>query len=487
MTAESAPAELPRLRVAVIGGGLSGLAAAYRLIELCAAAARPLELTIFEAADRLGGVIGTQHIDGYLLETGADAFITNKPWAVDLCRRLNIEEELIDTDETYRRSLVVRKGKPVAVPEGFMLLSPAKIWPVLKSPLFSPWGKLRLACEYFVPRKKNDDDESLAAFVRRRFGRQVLERLVQPLVGGIYTSDPEKLSLQATLPRFLEMEREYRSLIRASRKQSAAETSGSGARYGLFTAPAAGMSVLLDALRQAVSPRSDIRLKTKVERLEPIEPAGVAESRRWRVHSHEASADEYDAVVLAVRSHQVAEMVRGFDGPLAAALGGIEYTSSAIVVSGYRLADIEHPLDAFGLVVPAIENREILAVSFSSRKFPGRAPQGKVLLRTFVGGAMQPELFARDDAELTRIVGQELTSLLGVTGEPEFTIVARFANAMPQYHVGHGDRVAEIERRCAEHSGLAIAGNAYHGVGIPDCIHSGEIAASAIVGSLPAR
>ncbi len=243
-------------RVAVVGGGLSGLAAAHRLGELSRAQNLPIEISVFEASPRIGGVMGTERLGDYLIETGADSFITNKPWAVNLCERLGIADRLIPTEETHRGALVLRKGKPVPVPEGFQLLAPAKIWPVLKSPLFSPWGKLRMGLEYFLPRRHAEGDESLAGFVRRRFGREALERLVQPLVGGIYTSDPERLSLKATMPQFLEMERQHRSLIRAARskagknssRETQAEQSASGARYGLFATPKAGISELLEAL-----------------------------------------------------------------------------------------------------------------------------------------------------------------------------------------------------------------------------------------------
>lgn len=456
---------------------MTGLAAAHRVLELGQQHQRPVELTVYEASDQLGGVVGTVRIGDYLVELGADSFITNKPWAVDLCRRLGIDGELIPTDDTFRRSLVLRNGKPVPVPEGFMLLAPAKIWPVLMSPVFSPLGKLRLGCEYFLPRSQEQSDESLASFVRRRFGRQALDRLVQPLVGGIYTSDPEKLSLQATMPRFLEMEREHRSLIRASRKQaqnsSSGETSGSGARYGLFATLRNGISTLFDALRTRIEGAAQIRYNTRVA---SVAPAGDG----WLIHTDSGDTAEHDAVVVTARSYQVADMVAAFDTPLADALREIEYASTAIVVSGHRLEDVAHPLDAFGLVVPAIENRKILAVSFTSRKFPGRAPEGRVLLRTFVGGAMQPELFERSDDELDALVREELGSILGVQGEPDFMRIARYSKAMPQYHIGHLGRVVAIESRVAEHSGFAIAGSAYHGVGLPDCIHSGESAAESL-------
>ena len=465
-------------RVAVIGGGISGLAAAYRCVELADESQQLLQMTMFEAGDRVGGVFGTSHIDDYLVERGADMFITNKPWALDLCRRLGVDDQLIPTDETFRRSLVLRNGRPVPVPEGFMLLSPAKVWPILSSSLFSPWGKLRMGLEYIIPRRADNGDESLASFVRRRFGREALDRLVQPLVGGIYTSDPEKLSLRATMPRFLEMEKTHRSLIRASKrqasKQAAAEQQGSGARYGLFVAPKGGMTVILDELERRVKERAEIRLDTNIRRIDPVETGG------WSLTLDDGSNEQFDRVVIAIRSHQVAELIGGFDNQLAECLRKIPYASSAIVVSGHRLADISNPLDAFGLVIPHAEKRKILAVSYASRKLAGRAPDGHVLLRTFVGGAMQPELLEQSDEEILRMVRDELNDILGVGGDPDFSVVVRYQNAMPQYHVGHLELVEQIESRTETHLGLALAGNAYRGVGIPDCIHSGEQAAERV-------
>ena len=251
------------LRIAVVGGGITGLAAAHQLHELqpnC-----PTSVTLFEAGPRLGGLVDTRQVDGYTLELGPDSFITNKPGAIDLCRRLGLEGRLIPTDARYRRSLVLRRGRPVEVPEGFQLMTPAKVWPILTSPIFSWWGKLRMGCEYFLPAKRDVDDESLASFVRRRFGQEVLERLVQPLVGGIYTSDPEKLSLRATLPRFLEMERQFGSLIRASRKSArnaAANEHASGARYGLFATLAGGTRELIETLANRISSTTNVMTNT---------------------------------------------------------------------------------------------------------------------------------------------------------------------------------------------------------------------------------
>lgn len=469
-------------RVAVIGGGLSGLAAAHRLAELCTQAGRPLELVLFEAGPGVGGLVGTRVIGEYRVELGADSFITNKPWAVNLCRRLGIEDRLISTDARYRRSLVLRRGKPLPVPDGFQLLSPVDMGAVLRSRIFSWPGKLRMAMEYLVPRGGSDGDESLAHFVRRRFGNEALERLVQPLVGGIYTSDPEKLSLKATMPRFLEMEREHGSLIRALKRQKTAgrddDPSASGARYGLFTTPASGISELVEALTAKVSRAATMRLDTEVERIVPH-----ADSRGYILELPAGTQAHFDAVVVALPAWRAARLIDGFAARAAAELGRIEYASTAIVVSGHKLADVRHPLDAFGLVVPAIEKRKILAVSFTSRKFSDRAPTGCVQLRTFVGGAMQPELMDLSDEEIKRLVRGELEDIFGLTWQPDFALVARWMRSMPQYHVGHLNIVAGIEREMAPFPNLALAGNALYGVGIPDSIHSGELAAERVFAS----
>lgn len=476
------------IRVAVIGGGITGLAAAHRLIELSRESNRPLNLTLFEGSERCGGVIETRHIDDYLVEAGPDMFITNQRAALNLCERIGLTEELIPTDPTHRGSLVLRKGRPVRVPDGFMLLSPAKIWPILKSPIFSPLGKLRMGLELFVRGKRGDVEESLAAFVRRRLGREALDRLIQPLVGGIYTSDPEKLSLKATMPRFIDMESEHRSLILASRRQAASdakkpEFEGSGARYGLFTALRDGMSGLIARLQSVIESSADLQLKTGVDSV------ALNSDGSSTLVTTDDSEHEFDRVLFAVRAPHAASMlqsgcesVRHSDAhQVADSLRQIDYASTAIVVSGHQLSDIEHPLNAFGLVIPEIERRRLLAVSFTSRKFPGRAPDGRILLRTFVGGAMQPELLDHTDDEILAIVREELGEILGVRGEPDFAQVCRWNNAMPQYHVGHCEIVSRIESLTSGIPQIELAGNAYSGVGIPDCIRSGETAAERLL------
>ncbi|MEQ9411161.1 MAG: protoporphyrinogen oxidase [Fuerstiella sp.] len=474
-------------RVAIIGGGITGLAAAHRLISLN----DRVQVALFEGSQRPGGIIQTQHRDGFLIELGPDSFITNKPGGVRLCEEIGFSDQLIPTDNRFRRSLVLRKGRPRPVPDGFMLMAPARAWPILTTPVLSVRGKLRLLGEAFIP-GRTLDDESLADFVRRRFGKQALDRLVQPLVGGIYTSDPEKLSLRATLPRFPDMERDYGSVIRGtlatqkSKTSNASATSGSGARYGLFTTPADGLSSLIAALVQTLtaSGRVDFRTSVSVDGLVELTDAaaqdtsGTEQSAAWRVQCSDGSAESFHDVIITVPTHRAASLLKSTSlQPLAESLQQIEYASSAVAVTAHRLKDFSHPLDAFGLVIPHIENRRVLAVSFASRKFPNRAPEGHVLLRTFVGGAMQPELLQQDDSQILAMVQEELKNLLGMKSPPLFSQLVRYQNAMPQYHVGHLSRVAQIEQLLQQHPGLHLAGSAYHGVGIPDSITSGRAAA----------
>ena len=418
----------------------------------------------------------------------ADNFITTMPWAIDLCRRIGLDDQLIPTDASRRQAFVVHNSQLRKVPEGFLLMAPSRLWPIVATPILSWRGKMRLAWEYFVPRRRKAEDESLASFATRRLGRETFERLVQPLIGGIYTADPEKLSLAATLPRFLEMEQQHGSLVRAAlynakrrRKREAEENrdrGSSGARYSMFVAPREGMSSLVDAIAQRL-PQAAARLNTEVTGLAPAESGG------WTLRLRRGNADETlhaGAVIVATPVHRAASLLQPIDAPLADDLGRIPQAGCSIVSLAFARGQISHALDGFGFVVPAVERRRILSASFSSVKYPGRAPDDAVLIRTFVGGACQSELADLPDDALRDLVTGELSELLGITGEPMLCRITRWPHAMPQYHLGHRELVARIEQRTATHSGLALAGNAYQGVGVPYCIHSGEQAAERVLG-----
>jgi oxygen-dependent protoporphyrinogen oxidase len=468
-------------RIAVIGGGIAGLAAANRLREL----APSVEVALFEAGPLLGGILRTERRGEFLLEHGADSFITNLPFAVDLCQRIGFAEQLIPTNDAERRAFIVRRGKLLPVPEGFALMAPSRLWPVLASPILSPLGKLRLAYERFVPPRRDDCDESLGDFARRRLGREVFERLVQPLVGGIYTADPERLSLAATLPRFQEMERRYGSLTRGAKQQGdshgAHDALASGARYSLFTTPRAGLESLASAVAARL-PAGVVRLNSPVTQLQRIE-------NRWELTIAGDSAnqlhEQFDAVILAVPAPAAARLLAAVDPELTTELNGVPYASAAVVSLAYPRRQIAERLDGFGFVVPAIERRRILSVSFSSVKFPGRAPADVALFRVFIGGACQGELLAADDDDLGKLAQEELAQLMGISGAPILTAVARWPESMPQYHLGHLERVGRIEARVGQMPGLALAGNAYRGVGIPQVIHSGELSAERVAPLAP--
>ncbi len=456
-------------RIVIIGGGISGLAAAHRVTELN----KEAQVTLIEASDRLGGTIQTEHRDGFLIERGPDSFISEKPHAIALAKRLGIESQLIQTNEEYRRSFIVREGHLRAVPEGFQLMAPSRMWPFITSDIFSIPGKVRMAADLLLPRKSanGSNDESLASFVRRRLGEEALTRMAQPMVGGIYTADPETLSLRATLPRFLDMEQKYRSLILAMARQGRAQKTGtSGARYSLFLSFDRGMQVLIDAVTRM---NADLRVNTQAQRL--------TYDQQWTITTDKGDQITADAVCLAVPAYVAASLLKATHEQLAQKLSQIKYASTATINFGYTRAAIAHPLNGFGFVVPFVEKRSLIACTFSSVKFSGRAPDARVLLRAFAGGALQPEIFGLDEAEISKRVEADLRELLGVSGDPLFVETAKWERSMPQYEVGHLDRVNEIERLASALPRLSLAGNAYRGAGIPDCIRSGEEAAESLL------
>jgi len=467
------------MKLVVIGGGITGLAAAHRAVELARERSLAVDLTVIEARERLGGTIATERADGFLIEAGPDSFLSEKPWALGLCQRLGLEGRLVRTDDRFRKVFVWRGGRLHPLPDGFQLLAPTKLGPFLSSNLFSWGGKLRMALDLVRPRALVDD-ESLGAFVRRRLGAQALERVAQPLVAGIYTANPDDLSLAATMPRFLELERRERSLIlglwRASRK--APQPGTSGARWSLFVTFKDGMGEMVLRLASRLPPGA-VRLG---QRVLGVERRGSG----WRVATDDGASLDADHVIVTAEGHATGRLLRYVDPALATLLGEIAYASSATITLGYRRGDVPHALDGFGFVVPRTEGRVVLACTFSSVKYPGRAPEGRALLRCFVGGALNERALESDDATLIAGVRDELRQALGITAGPLLTRVHRWLKAMPQYHVGHLGRVEAIGRCAAALPGLHLAGGAYRGVGIADCVRSGEAGAErALGGSRP--
>ncbi|MGD9635689.1 MAG: protoporphyrinogen oxidase [Pirellulales bacterium] len=453
------------MNIAVIGGGISGLSAAHRLTELLPHA----RLMIYEATGRLGGVLETARRDGYLVERSADSFITKYPWATDLCERLGIGDQLVPTDESRRRALVVHDGKLACVPAGFVLMTPNRRWPILTTPILSWPGKLRVLAEPWMPRRPGDQegDESVGSFARRRLGDEAYERLVQPLLGGIHTADADHLSLAATFPEYIAQEQFHGHIQR-----NAATKSDSGARYGMFVSPREGLSQLVRALADRL-PTDAIRLSTSVTEVR-------RSGNQWQIMLNGGALETADAVIVAVPAPSAAKLLSNIDAALSQELAAIQYAGCAIVCLAYRRDQFGVAPDGFGFVVPKVERRQILAGSYASEKFAGRAPSGEILVRVFIGGALAPELATRPDDELRSIAERELAELLQMSGKPIWTDIARWPSSMPQYEVGHLQRVAAIDARIATLPGLALAGNAYRGVGIPQCIHSGETAANTV-------
>ena len=475
-------AAAPARRVVVVGGGISGLAAAHRVTEIAKEKGLRLHVTVLEGAGRLGGAIATHKRDGFLLEEGPDAILTEKSWAVDLSRRLGIERRIVGTIPDYRRSFVVRAGRLHATPEGFYLLAPSKFGPMVRTPIFSLLGKARMACDLFLPRRRKQTDESLAGFVRRRLGREALERMAQPMIAGIYGADPEKLSLLATFPRFHKLEAEHGSVIRgllasARRQQHTAgggETGASGPRYSLFVSFDGGLQVLIDALVASL-PAETCRTGTEVDAIYPAVGGG------WRLRS-QGRDEQADALILAVPTHRAAELIGPFDARLGKRLEEIRYGYAATVCLAYRAEQIEHAMDGAGFVLPAIEKFQVLGCTFGHRKFPGRVPAGHVMLRAFHGEAARP----MSDEDLVASTHRELDRLLTIRGAPLFSQIARWPHSMPHYEVGHLERVDAIWEALSAHRAIGLAGNGYRGIGIPDCVRSGEQAAEAVLARLGA-
>jgi oxygen-dependent protoporphyrinogen oxidase len=450
------------MKIVVVGAGPSGLAAAHKATELARARGETPDVVLLEASDRAGGAIGTEAIDGFLAERGADGFLTEKRAVIELAKRLGIDGRLVGTRPARDGAFVVKDGELHPIPVGFSMMAPTRVRPFLRSPIMSWRGKARALAEMALPRGEARPDESLASFVRRRFGDEVLEALAQPLVSGIYGADPERLSLRATMPRFLDEEARSRSVtLGLRRKAKAAGGATRGARYGLFASFDRGMQVLVDAL---VATIPDLRLGEAVTAIEPGASGVVVRTTRGE---HRA-----DRVILAANGLVLAPLLRPIDVTLSSEIARIEHGSCATVVLGYRTRVLPERLDGYGFIVPKREHRPSMAATFLSRKWPNRAPEGGELVRVFLH---EP---GTSEEECVRVARDELRALVGVTDEPLFSRVRQWRGAMPQYHVGHLELAARIAGLAKKHAWLRIAGNSLTGVGLPDAIAAGEAAAS---------
>lgn len=463
-------------KVVVVGGGIAGLAAAFHLQEQARAGA-PVECLLVEQERRLGGKILTETVDGFVVEGGPDSFLSEKPWVFELSDRLGIEDRLMGSDEAHGGTYVLSGGRLHRLPEGLVLMVPTRIAPFLTTRLISWPGKLRMALDLCLPRKAGGGDESLASFVTRRLGREALDKIAEPLVAGIHGGDPGTMSLQASFPRFLQMEREHGSLIRAMLvRRSAPPANPAPRNHGrtYFMSFAGGMGELPAAAAARLDP-ARIVLGRGVTRIERRAAGGPA---AYTVHVEGMDAVVADAVIVATPSKAAADLLDEVDADIAGRLRAIPFTSSANVTLAFRRADIPRPLKGFGFVVPSNEGRRIMGATYSSLKWRHRTPdEGTVLMRVFLGGARQREAVLLSDAEMLRVVREELRDILDISAEPVMTRVFRWIDGWPQYTLGHLDRVAAIEEGLRRHPGLYLAGGSYRGIGVGDCIRSGLEAA----------
>ncbi len=466
----------------IVGGGIAGLATAYYAQKAAGDAGLALDITLVERDTQLGGKIVTDTPDGFVIEGGPDSFITQKPWALQLCRELGLEERLMGTNDARRTVFVLRDGQLRKMPDGMLLIVPTKFMPFVTSNLISWPGKIRMGMDLFIPRRKDDSDESLADFIRRRLGQEALDVLAEPMMAGIHVSDAETLSLKATFPRFIDIERKYGSLTRgmiAARKARANAAKNAGRQNGsrqpttVFMTLRNGLQEMVSALETAL--RGTILVGRSVTQL------------RQQASDYELTLDDgsvlaADAVVMATPAYVSAELLRDTHAELAGKLDAIRYVSTATVSLGFDEAGFGHPLDGFGFVVPRKEPTRILACTWTSTKFTHRARPGTVLLRAFIGGPRRQEFVELDDQSLITLVREELQTIMGISAEPRVARVYRWHRSNPQYDVGHLEHVDSIEALCPH--GLYLTGSAYRGVGIPDCVQQGQATAQRVVAYL---
>lgn len=481
-------------KVAIIGGGITGLAAAYSIKRAIDEGAE-IDYVLLEKETRLGGKVKTTRTeDGFVVEGGPDCFVSTKPWIFELARKLNIEDKLICSNDELKKTYVLVNGKLRELPDGLMMMVPTKIMPFITTDLFSWPGKIRMAMDWFIPKKKTPGDETLASFVNRRLGREALDRIAEPLVAGIHAGDPDTMSLEATFPNFLEMEQKYGSVIKGMlAAMKARPGAGHGAKPGadptrggrpvahrpkrtFFMSFKGGMLDIIDELYKALD-KEKVLTGTEVAKIEELK--GDSAQSTYRLELSDGKVVEADTVIVTSPADVAASLVSDIDKTLSGVLREIPQVSSATVSVAYRRKDLKHDLRGFGLVIPSVENRKIMAMTWSSSKWPYRVPDDNeyAVIRAFVGGAKAQERAHMKDDEMKAAVLAEVKDITGIDAEPLNMWIFRWPKGMPQYTMGHLDRLRRVDERVAAHPGLFLAGGSYRGVGMPDCVNSANKAA----------
>ncbi|MBE3556903.1 MAG: protoporphyrinogen oxidase [Firmicutes bacterium] len=464
-----------RRQIAVVGGGIAGLAAAWQLYQ-ASQQGEPLSVTLFEASERVGGKIRSQEIDGFTIEGGPDSFLTSKPQVIRLAEALHLQELLLPTQPTDG-SYLFSRGHLTRLPAGLNLMVPSDINAFLESDLLSWEGKVRLLQDLVLPKRESDADETLESFVTRRLGREALERIAEPLIAGIHGAPPEKMSMRAAFPRFIEMEQRYGSLLKAALASRHTPPPPPTAGKTYFMSFRNGMETLPTAIAQSLPPGT-IQRNTPVSEI--VETP--LQSHRYQLRLQDGRHMDADGVIVATPPDKTRSLLFHLDPEVAVLVGEIPQGATATVSFGFLKTQIPQPLTGSGFVIPAVEGRRLMGVTYLSEKFAYRAPSPEwVVVRGFVGGQKAQPLIASGKDALIQVVLDELRELVGVVGEPSFASAFLFPQAMPQYLLGHLDRVASIEAAVARHPALALAGSAYHGIGLPDCIESGERAATVLL------
>ncbi len=461
-------------QVVIVGGGISGLATSYALMEEAENTQTAVQCTVVEREPRWGGKILTHVTDNYLIEGGADSFLTSKPWALELCRTLGLQDQLISTNSQHNQIFSFCRGALRELPQGLLAFRPRRVDTLVSSGLLSWGGMLRMAAERFWPRRDPwPADESLGEFFRRRFGTEAFENLIEPLVAGIYAGDADELSIESTFPRFRELEREHGSVIKGMRKALAnapAPPRSSGEATTMFMSLRGGLGELIRTLVEALRERG-VGLIGGVECLD-IQPQAL-ESGVFHVMLDNGDRLPADAVVLATPAYQTARLLRAFQPEAAGLLDGIPYASTATISMAYPAESIGSKIRGFGFVVPRKEQRRLLAATWTSLKWPDRSRAGETLIRCYIGGRGRETVLEQDDSSLVECVRGELTSMVGITTAPTYTEVHRWKQGMPQYVLGHRDRLAKVQEQLANSPGLYVTGAGMYGIGIPDCIREG--------------